>query len=452
MRILYALLATVLAAGGIQAQVVITGTAKNYKDTVFYIVEQGGFHNITQTWRDKQVKVVIDKNHSFEVTVPEQGIGSWMIRLNNGYQFFDLISGHDLTLKADFSKNAPLWATGSNAADFNYSQYADTAIVKKGREKYLGGIRSISIDSALLRRKEYADFKKNLLDQYRQSHQLSDVYYEWLSSKYAYEPFERTLVENISNRDSVDNATLAKLLVRGINDDYAALNTAEYNDLVSFFMYKKFKEYSPKNPDKTNLFNFAQENILAGNTREVYLSRMMAFFMKDADSIYNSMFNRYDRIVQNSRLKELITNARKDYADPAVGAQSIADDNSFAAIFKRYKGKIIYVDFWASWCAPCRSEMPNAARLKERLKSSEVIFVYFGYNDKEKAWQKARDQLDIKGEHYLLNDKLIKDANALFGINGIPHYAIIDREGKILQKRAQRPGEVYEALVKLLKK
>lgn len=436
----------------IRAQVVITGTAKNYRDSVFYIAEQGGFHNITQTWRDKQVKVVIGRNHSFNVTVPEEDIGSWMIKTENGYQFFDLSKGKDQQLVADFSKAAPLFAIGSNAADFNYSLYADTAITKKAREQYLAGIRSISMDSALLRRKAYAVFKKNMLDRYRQNHQLSADYYKWLYSKYMYEPFERTLVENVRNRDSVDDITLSKLLEPGTADEYAALHTTEYNDLVSFFMYKKFKEQSGATPNKSNLFNFAQNNFLSGNTREVYLTRLMALFVKDADSIYNPVFERYDQLVQNTRLKGLIANARKDYADPVATGQSIATGNSFAGIFKKYSGKIIYVDFWASWCAPCRTEMPNAARLKEKLKTEEIIFIYFAYNDKEKAWQKAREQLNIKGEHYLLSDQMVKEADALFGINGIPHYAIIDREGKILYKRTERPGEVYELLMKLLKK
>lgn len=436
----------------IRAQVVIIGTAKNYTDSVFYIAEQGGFHNITQIWRDKQVKVVIGRDHSFNVTVPEEDIGSWMIKTENGYQFFDLIKGKDQQLLADFSQAAPLFATGRNAADFNYSRYADTAIIKKAREQYLGDIRSKSTDSALQSRKAYAVFKKNVLDQYRQTYQLSADYYKWLYSKYTYEPYERTLVENIKNRDSVDTNTLSKLLELGMEDEYAALHTTAYNDLVSFFMYKKFKAQSGDTPNKTNLFNFAQHSTLTGNTREVYLSRLMAFFVKDADSIYNPVFDRYDQLVQNTWLKGLITNARKDYADPGVTGQAIAAGNSFAGIFKKYSGKIIYIDFWASWCAPCRTEMPNAARLKEKLKTEEIVFIYFGYNDKEKAWQKAREQLNIKGEHYLLNDQLIKEANALFGINGIPHYAIVDREGKILYKRTERPGEVYELLMKLLKK
>jgi hypothetical protein len=50
----------------------------------------------------------------------------------------------------------------------------------------------------------------------------------------------------------------------------------------------------------------------------------------------------------------------------------------------------------------------------------------------------------------LLDDKQIKEAEELFEINGIPHYVIIDKEGKILAKQAERPTVVYERLLGLL--
>ena len=96
--------------------------------------------------------------------------------------------------------------------------------------------------------------------------------------------------------------------------------------------------------------------------------------------------------------------------------------------------------------------MPNAAELKEKLKGKDIVFLYFGYKDKEKAWLKAREQLGVEGEHYLLNETMIIEAEALFGINGIPHYAIIDKAGSIVNKRAERPGVVYTQLLTLSRK
>lgn len=179
----------------------------------------------------------------------------------------------------------------------------------------------------------------------------------------------------------------------------------------------------------------------------------MSSFFKDADSIYTPVFEQYNKAVKNKMLKHFIIDNLREYFKPISPAdENIPPINSLNEIFSKYKGKVIYIDFWASWCAPCRSEMPNAALLKNKLSGLGVVFIYIGYNDKESPWLKARQQLEIQGEHYLLNDKMIKEADALFGINGIPHYAIIDKDGRIVNKRADRPSEVCTELLKLLKK
>ena len=61
----------------INAQVEISGTLKNYNDSIFYINETGGFYNFTRVWRDNRVKVTVDKNQNFEVIIPEESIGTW---------------------------------------------------------------------------------------------------------------------------------------------------------------------------------------------------------------------------------------------------------------------------------------------------------------------------------------------------------------------------------------
>jgi hypothetical protein len=96
--------------------------------------------------------------------------------------------------------------------------------------------------------------------------------------------------------------------------------------------------------------------------------------------------------------------------------------------------------------------MPNAAELKNKLKGKDIVFLYFAYKDKEKAWLKAREQMNVEGEHYLLNETMTKEAEALFGVNSIPHYAIIDKNGSIVNKRADRPDNVYNQLLILLQK
>jgi thiol-disulfide isomerase/thioredoxin len=438
------------------AQVEVSGTVKNFTDSVFYITETGGFNNFTRVWRDNRAKVMINKDKTFDVTIPENAIGSWYIKTESGNQIFDLVKGENQKVIVDFSQPNPIYAIGKNAGDFNFSAFLYDSIINYYSEnKYLEKKNSKDIDSALSSRKEFAAYKIKLLNKYRTKHEMSDTYYKWLNSKYSYEPYERTLVENIRNRDSLDKRTISKIMEKGINDDYAALNTSEYNDLVDFFVATNLNRKSKK-PTLPERFKYvADSNILSGSTKDVYLSRFMAWLIKTPDSVYNPLFRKYDQIVHNKKMKQLVVNRRNDYENPKTSsAVNINNErtNSVTDIFKKYKGKVIYVDFWASWCVPCRAEMPNAAVLKEKLKGKDIVFLYFGYNDKEKAWLKAREQLGIQGEHYLLNDKMIKEADELFAINGIPHYAIIDKDGKIISKSADRPSDAYKELLDVINK
>ncbi len=454
MRTLFTLFFTAVTLS-LNAQVEISGTVKNFSDSIFYITETGGFNNFTRVWRDNRTKVVVTKNKTFKVTIPEESIGGWYIKTEAGNQIFDLVKGKSLKLIVDFSQPNPIYAIGKNAGDFNFSAFLHDSIIKYYSEKnFFKNIRNKNIDSVLFYRKEFASYKMNLLKKYRSTHEMSDIYYNWLRSQYSYEPFERTLVENITNRDSLDNGTISKILEKGINDEFAALNTSEYNDLIDFYVASKLNRKSKK-LTLTDRFNYvADSNILSGSTKDVYLSRFMAWLIKKPDSVYNPLFKKYDQIVRNKKMKQLVTSRRNDYKNPKIAsAISInSKSNSLIDIFKKYTGKVIYVDFWASWCVPCRVEMPNAAILKENLKGKNIVFLYLGYNDKEKAWTKARNQLEIVGEHYLLNEMMIKEADELFGINGIPHYAIIDKDGKIISKRADRPNDVYQELLRIVGK
>lgn len=439
----------------VNAQVEIYGTAKNYKDSVFYITETGGFHIFTRAWRDNRVKVTIDKSGHFKATVPEAAIGTWLIKTGKTTnQAFDLQKGQKLELIADFSKEYPLQAIGKDTADFNYSLFINKHNHEiRQEDDYLQKIRHKNIDSALIYRKAFSALKMKLLGEYNRTHPMTDAYHRWLSIKYTYEPFERMVVENIKN-DSLDESTVSKIMEKGTNDEYAALHTNEYNDLIDFYVGYYFKKNSNGKMTLSDKFTVVAEGkLIKGNTRDVYLTRFLAWMINVPDSVFNPLFSKYDKIVHNKNLKQFVTSRRNDYINPAHPLTPIGSNaGSLGEIFTKYKGKVIYVDFWASWCVPCRSEMPNAAKLKNDFKGKDIIFLYFGYNDKEKAWLKAREQLSVEGEHYLLNETMIKEADELFGINAIPHYVIIDKNGNIVNKSADRPGKVYKQLLNLSQK
>lgn len=437
----------------VESQVIISGVAKNYKDSFFYISESGGFNNLTRAWRDARIKVSIEKNGHFKTSIPEESINSWYIATDEGNQFFDLIKGQCIELLADFSKPTPLIAIRENKDDFNYSAF----IRGKMNEYYSVSslqqkLHGTNIDSILYFRTVLANYKSAMLKSYKKTHGVSDIYYRWLSSKYLYEPYERTLVEDVKSRDSLKEETIKNITCKVGNDDYAAMNITEYNDLASFYIQTKYKKEANKPFSLSEYFSFAANlKSISKNTRDVFLTRLLYSISKFPDSAYNPLLKRYNKIIANEKLKHLIKQKRSEYTTTSnENIQTHSEITSFEKLIKPYKGKVVYIDFWASWCTPCLAEMPNSLALKEKLKGRNVAFLYLGYNDKEKAWANARKRLKLGGDHFLLSQQMITEANRIFEISGIPHFALLDKNGVIVSKKAGRPSEVYQEILKLL--
>lgn len=124
-------------------------------------------------------------------------------------------------------------------------------------------------------------------------------------------------------------------------------------------------------------------------------------------------------------------------------------DKVFEAIMEKYKGKVVYVDFWATWCAPCRSGIEQIKPLKEEMAKENVVFVYISAPSSPKA---TYDNMipTIKGEHYRVSEDEWNILCGKFNISGIPHCMLVGKDGKIINSHL--PYHNNEQLKALLTK
>ena len=114
------------------------------------------------------------------------------------------------------------------------------------------------------------------------------------------------------------------------------------------------------------------------------------------------------------------------------------------------KGKYVLIDFWASWCGPCRREMPNVKKLYDAYKSKGFDIVGLSLDQDKAAWLAAIKKLDLPWHH--LSDLKYWDslAASTYGINSIPATLLIGPDGKVIASGLDAEG-VAKKLDELLK-
>ena len=98
------------------------------------------------------------------------------------------------------------------------------------------------------------------------------------------------------------------------------------------------------------------------------------------------------------------------------------------------KNRLTVIDFWASWCAPCRQEMPFMLALYKEYKGRGLGIVGISLDESKEAWQKATDQLAIPWPQMSDLKGWGNAAAQTFNVTSIPHTIVVDQQGKILNR------------------
>ncbi|GGH82622.1 thiol-disulfide isomerase/thioredoxin [Filimonas zeae] len=195
-------------------------------------------------------------------------------------------------------------------------------------------------------------------------------------------------------------------------------------------------------------------DILKGITREYVLYALLKQGINEGKAGLESAALAFQQVCRDDSLRKNIAlnyDARgRDIPDGTLLLDDAGKRVLWDSVLKQHKGKLIYIDFWASWCMPCMKEMPASQRLQQTVTPEKVSFIYISMDKDKAAWlqaQKAHAQM-FRGKSYLLLNNFNAPIVKTYHIKTIPRYMLFDKRGRILAADAFRPGET--ALWKML--
>lgn len=144
----------------------------------------------------------------------------------------------------------------------------------------------------------------------------------------------------------------------------------------------------------------------------------------------------FDRDLKNHVIRKVNFTKTISKGSPAKPFQ-LNDINGNVVRLKDFQGKVVYLDFWASWCGPCIYDMAFLDRIKDKFKS-EVVFIQISL-DNEIDWKEALVQYDLSGVNLRVdeNDPVLSN----YGVNGIPAYFLIDKKGNFAVSKVADPSQ-----------
>ncbi|MBO4431525.1 MAG: TlpA family protein disulfide reductase [Bacteroidaceae bacterium] len=154
-----------------------------------------------------------------------------------------------------------------------------------------------------------------------------------------------------------------------------------------------------------------------------------------------------------------VKEAEKQFVDanslrPSSDVEGMSDgEKILRKLIEPYQGKLIYVDIWGTWCAPCRENLKESWRVREALKDYDIVYLFLANNSSDEAWKSVISEYNLTGPncvHYNLPEDQQSAIERYIGVNGYPTYKLIDKQGVIYEINTD-PHDI-EGLLRLIEK
>lgn len=423
----------------------ISGTLKNYKDSVVNITSKG----ITET-----IKLNADKTFTFKTTIDKPVLYSLRTGRKTSVEFY--VNPGDVTEFTIDYENVKDGAkfSGKLEATNNYLGEKD-----KISTKYFSSVKVFGLDKANFTLK--LDSMKNEIDEKIKSIPVSAIAeLEEAGNGYMYKsylsmyPEYNAYVNNVElNPDSADYSALEGLDLNNANhlifSDYIELVKKSINIDFGKQVSVKDQETMPTAEMLAKKFALIDSKVTNVEVRD---------FLKHSELVDNLSYGEFWKLndLVNKFLTECQTLGYKKVVEDLYNEkQSIApgkpaplfrykDINGKEYALEDLKGKLVYIDFWATWCGPCRHELPYLEEVEKAYEGKKITFISMSMDEDMVAWDKMVKEKKMKGLQLHADGAFKSTVAKDYQIKFIPTFYLIDENGIIITSAAPRPSSGAE--------
>jgi len=420
-----------------KATITLSGKIVNTENEIITIKGESFF---------KEIKLKSDGTFSEKLPIDYEGI--YAIQTSKNWMPIYFSKDSKIIITADDNNfKATLKYTGKGSVENQYiakksiitSQISDEDLYKLDETAFLNKVNEIRDSIELLYNKtKFSDaiFKQKEAFNFHFLEQKYFLFYKRIHNYYAHTNDFKVSDKFPKFDEKMD-----------LDNDADFLFSNEYQDVVITKFFENIKG------DGKGLFVSAKDAIPEVKTlkSQSIKNRLIQNGISDINienANYENIYNEFISITNDPKIKESLTTNYNNTKAVEIGKPSptfnFENQKGGKTSLESLKGKYVYIDVWATWCGPCRQEIPSLQKVEEQFQGKNIIFVSISIDnvkDREK-WSNLVNEKHLGGIQLLAdkesNSKFITD----YGIMSIPRFILIDTNGNIVNTNAPRPSEI----------